>query len=139
MSDDPDHDEADEADDAAAHDAPGDDAGSAAGYTRKLNEIEVARLESEQFWQSVFNHPVGRREMWGILKAAHAFETSFACGPNGFPQPEATWFHAGEQAIGMRLFLSWQVFNPEGVLAMLKEHDPRFKKPAPPKRKRGAR
>ena len=38
--------------------------------------------------------PRGRQEMWGLLQAAHAFEERFACGPNGFPQVEATWFHA---------------------------------------------
>ena len=98
------------------------------------------RFEKEQarlFWQQVFAHPTGRREMWGILQDAHAFGERFACGPNGFPQPEATWFHAGEQAFGQRLYHTWLAMEPQGVTTMLFEHDPRFPKPKPPKRKRG--
>ena len=99
--------------------------------------IKFEREEGRLFWQQVFALPVGRREMWEILKSAHAFEERFACGPNGFPQPEATWFHAGEQAFGQRLYHSWLALEPQGVTAMLFEHDPRFPKPSPAKRKRG--
>ena len=122
------------ADDAAADDAPADSA--TVGYTKKLNEIERRDIEAREFWKQVFAHPIGRRELWGILQATHAFEERFACGPNGFPQVEATWFHAGEQALGQRLFLSWQRFDPQGVFLMQQEHDPRLAKPKPPKRKR---
>ena len=115
---------------------PADDAGSRKGYVKKLNAIEQRQIEAQKFWEWAFQSDIGRRELWGILKEAHAFGEHFACGPNGFPQPEATWFHAGEQSLGMRLFLSWQVLSPEGVRLMLLEHDPRFKKPAAPKPKR---
>jgi hypothetical protein len=117
---------------------PVDDAGSTKGYVKKLNAIEIRRLEAQQFWSWALESPIGRRELWGILQEAHVFGEHFACGPNGFPQPEATWFHAGEQSLGMRLFLSWQVLSPEGVLKMLQEHDSRYRKPAPPQRKRRA-
>ena len=105
-------------------------------HTKKLNDLERREAEGSKFWSQVFAHPVGRREMWGILQATHAFEERFACGPNGFPQPEATWFHAGEQALGQRMFFSWQRLDPQGVLLMLQEYHPHFAKPKPPKRKR---
>jgi hypothetical protein len=113
-----------------------EDAGESAFYERKLNKQEREQLEARKFWKAAFSTPVGRRELWGILQATHAFEERFACGPNGFPQTEATWFHAGQQAFGQRLFLSWQVFDPEGVFLMQQEHDARFARPKPQKRRR---
>ena len=124
--------------DATDAETPADDAGSHKGYVKKLNAIEQRQIEAQKFWEWALGSDIGRRELWGILNEAHTFGEHFACGPNGFPQTEATWFHAGEQSLGMRLFLSWQVFSPEGVMLMLKEHDPRFKKPAAPKRMRRA-
>ena len=125
-------------DNAAASDAPSDNVADFDAYTKKLNKQERQDLEAREFWKSALKHPVGRRELWRILDSAHTFEERFACGPNGFPQPEATWFHAGEQALGQRVFMSWQKFDPQGVFAMQQEHDPRFAKPKQPKRKRAA-
>jgi hypothetical protein len=120
---------------ASASDTPSDSAVGRTAYMRKSNKKELRDLESRRFWSEVFAHPVGRREMWDILKQASAFEERFACGPNGFPQPEATWFHAGEQALGQRLFMSWLHMDPQGVILMQQEHDSRFAKPKAPKRK----
>ena len=107
-----------------------DDAGDPKQVERKVKRVKLDRREADEFWRGVFVSPVGRREMWGIIGAqAHAFEERFACGPNGFPQSEATWFHAGEQALGQRLYQSWFLIDPEGVMKMLREHDPRFPKP----------
>ena len=118
-------------------DTPADSsAADSRAYTRKLNDLERLEADRHAFWKEAFGNPFVRQEMWGILADAHTFEERFACGPNGFPQPEATWFHAGEQAFGLRLFLRWQQLDPDGVRLMLMEHDPRFKKPPPPKRKR---
>jgi hypothetical protein len=96
-------------------------------------------LEAKAFWKSVFADPVGRREIWGLLAQAHPFEERFACGPNGFPQTEATWFHAGEQALGLRIFQSLSIIDREGVFKMLDEYDPRFASAKPTKRKRNDR
>ena len=84
--------------------------------------------KATDFWRRVFADPVGRREMWQLLDELHTFETRFACGPNGFPQVEATWFHAGEQNFGLRLYHSWLRLDHEGVRLMHTEHDPRFQK-----------
>lgn len=102
------------------------DAGSREGVRRRETAAKRHYREAEQFWKAVFSSEVGRREMWGILASAHAFDERFACGPNGSPQSEATWFHAGEQALGQRLFLSWQRLDRDGVWKMQDEHDPRF-------------
>lgn len=138
MIDEPDSEEPDITDDAAAGDTPAEDLSSRRAYTRKVNRIEQEAAEAAEFWKAVLALPVGRREVWKILAAAHPFEIKFACGPNGFPQAEATWVHLGEQQLGLRLFAFWQALDPQGVLAMQQEHDPRFKKPERPKRKRGA-
>jgi hypothetical protein len=91
--------------------------------------LKIQEREAERFWAGVFNDPVGRREMWRLLQSAHPFEERFACGPNGFPQPEATWFHAGEQSLGLRLYQTWLCKFPDLVMLMHAEHDPRFAKP----------
>lgn len=92
--------------------------------------------DAAKFWNSVFATANGRREMWNILQESHAFEVRFACGPNGFPQPEATFFNAGESAFGLRLYQSWLLMEPEGVRAMHIENDSKWAKPKrAPKRK----
>jgi hypothetical protein len=111
-----------------------DSASDAESYNEKISAKERCEKEAADFWKYVLSHPIGRREMWKILQAASTFEERFACGPNGFPQPEATWFKAGEQSLGLRLFLSWQIIDPAGVLLMQQEHDPRFVKPKAIKR-----
>lgn len=98
------------------------------GNREAKRRMRKAEREALAFWQSVFADPVGRREMWGILQACHAFEERFGCGPNGAPQPEATWLYAGEQKIGWQLYRSWMRLAPEGVFAMLQEHDPGIRK-----------
>lgn len=91
--------------------------------------------EARQFWTTVLADPIGRREIWRLLNDAHTFETRFATGPNGFPQPLATWFHAGEQAWGQRFYQTLAIHDRAGVLALHDEFDDRFGKvkriPAP--------
>lgn len=91
--------------------------------------------QREAFWCNVLADPVGRQEIWAILGfEAHAFEVKLACGPNGFPQPEATWMALGEQMLGQRIYQTLQTVDFEGAFLMLAEHDPRFKKPAKARR-----
>ncbi len=102
------------------------DAGEPETLARSKLRVRKKLRKAADFWREVLSDPVGRAEMWELLASAHTFETRFACGPNGFPQPESTWFQAGEQDYGLRLFLKWQVMDPAGTLLMLQEHDPRF-------------
>lgn len=112
------------------------DAATPQGLKRQRNKAERERLEADVFWKRVFADPIGRRELWYLLAACHTFEERFACGPSGFPQPEATWFHAGEQSVGLRLYQHWLAHHRDGVALMHDEHDPRFAKPE--QRKRGS-
>ncbi|HQT65359.1 MAG TPA: hypothetical protein PLO16_12685 [Acidocella sp.] len=108
------------------------DASSLATLRESRRRAAFDKQNADGFWHRVFADPVGRAEMWKLLTACHTFEERFACGPSGFPQPEATWFHAGEQSIGLRLYQTWLRLDPIAVMQMQTEHDPRF---ADPKRK----
>ena len=132
MTDDDDELESDSSDVAQQ---PGVDAADVRSYRRQRNTAEFRKRQAQEFWQRIFADPIGRREMWGILQEAHAFETRFACGPSGIPQPEATWFEAGKQDLGQRLFQSWTVLDRAGVFLMLDEHDPRFVTLKPPRKR----
>lgn len=120
-------------DDVPAADLPTDkglaNAIDPAAIKRAGDQAKREADEAEAFWAGVFRSAVGRREMWKLLQVTHAFEERFACGPNGFPQVEATWFHAGEQAVGQRLYQTWLRRDPITVAAMHAENDPNFAKP----------
>lgn len=124
---------------ATAGDTPADpSAVDARAYTRKANARELLQLEAKQFWTWALSSPIGRREIYGILKELHFGEVLFACGPNGFPNRDATMYAAGETASGQRIFNSLVIFDRDGAFKMLDEHDPRFQKPKQPKRSKKA-
>lgn len=112
---------------AAGNPPRADDPKALARQTARKQSYDKLRVA---FWRRVLADPVGRREMWEIIGvSAHAFETRFACGPNGFPQVEATWSALGEQMLGQRLFQTLQRDDFEGAWLMLAENDSRFTKP----------
>lgn len=116
----------------AADDTP--DAVSPRNQARQRNKRKLEQQNLADFWKRTLGDPVGRRAMWGILDSLKTFETRFACSPAGFPCPEATWFQAGEQATGQRLYHSFMKFDLEGTWLMLKEHHPDFVPPRKPPR-----
>ena len=119
----------------APHPDTGDgpvDAADPVVHRKRATKAALRHREIQRFWQAVFADPVGRAEMWGILSQAGTFNDTFGVGPNGFPQPEASWFHMGARSFGLRLFQSWQVLAREGVCLMQDEHDPRFTRPKMP-------
>lgn len=97
---------------------------------RQRDTAKRREREAGEFWKQVFATPLGRREMWGILASGGAFEERFVAGPNGFPQPEATWCKAGEQRLAFRLYLSWMEYAPDDVALMVRENEPRLAKRA---------
>lgn len=128
----------DDDDDAAAPSEPTEqpdprrvvDAGSRKGLKRAEREALKRKEKSDEFWRGVMSTDVGRREMWNLIAVqGHAFETPFAVGPNGFPQPDATMWRAAEQAFGLRLYQSLLMLAPEETHLMHRECDPRFVKP----------
>lgn len=83
--------------------------------------------EIDGLWRGVMNLPVGRRAVWTmIIQDCHGFSPPFACGPNGFPQTEATWFQAGQYSIGQRLYQRLMRMAPESVALMHAENDATF-------------
>ena len=107
-------------------------------YKRRLSKIEQAEADVSEFWRSVMADPAGRRAIWGfIAETCHAFETKFPCGPTGVPQPEATWFHAGKQAVGFDLYNEISARCPQETLKMRGENDTYFKQIN--KRRRGVK
>ena len=95
---------------------------------RSRDKQKREQQEEDSFWRSVLNDKTGRRVMWHFVNTVcHGFTPPFKCGPNGFPQPEATWFRAGQYALGQGWYQHWMQHDRDGVLLMLDEHDPRFK------------
>ena len=121
---------------AVSSEVPADDAAvEPKAYRAKQRDAEQRDMERAKFWRDVLAGEIGRREIFALLTDAHAFEERFACGPNGFPDPHATFFHAGEQAFGHRLFLTVLKYDRARTLLMLEENDARLARPAPPKRR----
>ncbi|MEO6783453.1 MAG: hypothetical protein ABI196_21600 [Bradyrhizobium sp.] len=104
------------------------DVSDPASVGRAKRRVRDKQKLGNAFWRGVFADPVGRSEMWELLQKCHTFEERFACGPNGFPQPEATWFEAGQQSFGLRLYQSWCLIDLPGVMLMHQECDGRWPK-----------
>lgn len=105
------------------------DLGDAAANRRIRDRARREAKERTAFWRAVLADKVGRREVWNMIAGSqwgHAFNTAFACGPNGFPQPEATWFAAGAQDLALRLYHDLLRLDVRGIEVMHREHDPRF-------------
>lgn len=85
------------------------------------------------FWKKTLATEAGRMVIWEVLVGMGTFTTRFAATPAGFSCPESTWFNAGEQAAGFRLYQALQRAAYEEVFQMHLEQDPYF---IPVKRKR---
>lgn len=97
---------------------------------RARNRVKREGQEAESFWRAVFANKVGRHEMWRLIhEDCHGFTPPFACGPNGFPNSQATWFQAGQYTLGQRLYQRFLRIAPEDVLKMHQENDPAHMKP----------
>lgn len=120
----------DEEDDGALAEQATVDASSPTTLRESNRKQKREREESLAFWHGALSTPVGRRELWrNIVEAGHVFEDRFACGPNGAPQPQATWFQAGETSFARRIYLAWLRDHRDLVALMHDENDPNFAKP----------
>jgi len=128
--------QADDEEEAAPAEQPTVDAGSASNLRKRQTRAIVEREKVRRFWSSVLRDETGRKVVWQLLADLHTFEERFACGPSGFPQPEATWFHAGEQAVGLRLYKSLALYDREALFTMHDLYDPAFVKPKAPRKRR---
>lgn len=89
------------------------------------------KLDAENslyFWKAILTSVVGRREIWGMLIDTKAFDDTFGCSPNGSTSEQETWFHLGKKSYGMKFYYKMMAINPEAIVAMHKENDPRVMK-----------
>lgn len=91
--------------------------------------------ERASFWLAVLKEKVGRREMWRwVSSEGRAFNTDFALGPTGVPQPEATLHGFGRQQWALRHYCDLMNIDRRSVWLLHRENDPRFietKQPRP--------
>lgn len=102
---------------------------NAADPVRIARARQRADFEADQraeFWRGILSTEIGRMVMWEVLIGMHTFEERFAISPSGFPQPEATWFQAGEKAAGWRLYDALRKAAFEEVHQMHLEWDSYF-------------
>lgn len=132
MSDEPDF--ADESEDLLPELGP-DDPGSPRGKRKVIAKQIMAEQAASDFWKSILANAIGRQEIWSYLARCGIHQTTFAVGPNGFPQPESTWFKAGEKSAAESLFIRLSILDREGVRLMQDEHDPRYRVPKFPDKK----
>lgn len=98
-------------------------------YNKKQKKNKRQLIEEENTkntWKNILSHPLGRKEIWKIIDDMRPFQDIFACSPNGSPQVEATWFHAGIKSAGQKLYFKLKRLCPELVDVMHKENDPSF-------------
>ena len=94
--------------------------------SRKQAKADRDREEEDGFWRTSLASPIGRRALFKLMQQEGLFEQPFACGPNGFPQPEATWFKAGRQSVIRDLHSRLQMLDHGAVYDMLCENHPAF-------------
>lgn len=93
---------------------------------KQISEWEKAA----EFWSRFLRDPAGGRILWNLLQSLHVFDDEqFACGPNGFPQPEATWHARGQRDFGLRLYRTLIKHDREAVFALHDQYDPLFTRP----------
>lgn len=69
------------------------------------DKAKIEARECAAFWQFVLADRIGRREIFKLLKMIRAFETSpFASTPIGFPDPNATFYNAGQIDLGRQVY-----------------------------------
>ena len=97
---------------------------------RQRRQQELTTENADAFWGRVFADPIGRAEMWAVLKGLGTFERSFGHF-NGLPHEQLAWYSAGQKDFGQTLYHSWLKAARDGVNLMLDEHHPDFAKPKP--------
>jgi hypothetical protein len=103
-----------------------DDVGERRRVERKKAKAEREREEEIGFWRDCLATPIGRRAFYKLFEQSGLWEQPFACGPNGFPQPEATWFRGGERALAKRIHDFLQQIDHGAVYDLLCENHPAF-------------
>lgn len=82
---------------------------AAAATTEQVDEQQdatrISAREEAQFWRMVLTDRIGKRVLFDLLTMLKAFESSpFSATPIGFPDPQATFFHAGQIEQGRAVY-----------------------------------
>lgn len=117
---------------------PTHNAGDARSIAEQQKLAEKTAAKAREFWIRSLQDEVGRKVLWDLLESLGTFADNFQCGPNGFPQPDATWFKAGQKAFGHRLYHTLILADRALVFTMHDEYDGNFARPGNKKRKRSA-
>lgn len=105
------------------------DAGNPADVRRRAREQRRIAKEDREFEASLFSTPAGRRFLYRLLDDTGALKPPrFSTGPNGFPQPDATFYLMGQRDLGTAWYHRWAIDNRADIFAMLDENDPNFKR-----------
>lgn len=94
---------------------------------RKQSKIDREQDEDDRHWKQQLASKIGRRAIYRMFAQAKLWETPFAVGPNGFPQPDATWFQAGQRELVRGIHNKLQILDHASVYLMMCENHPDFK------------
>lgn len=75
------------------------------GTKDQEDKIKIEAREASEFWRSVLSSEVGQREMFKVMHIlGRAFDAPFAASPAGFPDPNATFYKAGQISVGQSIY-----------------------------------
>ena len=115
-------------------DQPTVDASSVEDFRKKEDDQTRMAREDRELLAAMLGDVKGRRLLWGILDKLHPFQTVF--GSAGFPDPNAQFYHLGQQQAGMAIYQTWLTAHPAEVAAMHRENDSRLMPPPEKKTRR---
>ncbi len=110
-------------------DRPTVDAASVEQFHAKEDEAERMDREVRELEAALFQNVTGRRLLWRLLEQLHPFTTTFGETPVGFPDPNATFYHLGQQQAGLAIYQKWHCAHPHEVAMMQRENDKRLMPP----------
>ncbi len=103
-------------------------------FKRAVDRQRKVKETAADWWRKGLSSETGRAEIWSLISEFFLAQP-FAVGPNGFPQPEATWFQTGQREKAFILYHKLLAIDRDGVMRMLDEHHPTFAKPIKRRRK----
>lgn len=95
----------------------------------KRERKQETELAGDAVWRQLLSTPAGRFEVWSFLDINGFSRVVFAIGPgSGFPQPESTWFQAGQRETALTLYRSLCRISWDLIGLMHAECDPAYPK-----------
>ncbi len=105
-------------------------AADAGAINMQKERAKRVQNRTADFWQANLATKEGRYEWWQIFLRGGLFQAPFRSS-NGFPDPNATFFAAGQYAFCQGLYQQAMAADIDGVRQMLVENDGTFAALAP--------